>query len=160
MTVATNGQCVATQWYTDATRVDAKYPTDTLAANTGYSSSMAGRVVATFAQDWRVLNAFFNVLMTLRRVSNYYENGNFVVEEFCDRTVSRIGVQHPMRTIGTAHASGAELVTYVKKRARDSGAPGVYYVTWTTSVISQSYPLPPPYGGPLVDTIIAEIWQV
>jgi hypothetical protein len=98
--------------------------------------------------------------MTLRRADDLYQKWNFVVEEFCDRTISRIGVQHPLRTIGTAYASGSGYITYVKKRARDSGAPGIVYVTWVTSVITQPYPFTPPYGGPLVDTIIAELWQV
>jgi len=160
MTVATDGQCVTTRWYTDAVRVDAKYPADPPAANTGFNTSMVDRVVPTFAQDLRALNTFFNVLMTLRQVGTSHHDGAFVVEEFCDRTVSRIGVQHPMRTIGTAYASGSGYITYVKKRARDSGAPGVVYVTWVTNVITQPYPFTPPYGGPLVDTIIAELWQV
>lgn len=48
-------------------------------------------------------------------------------------------------------------VTYsYKKRARDSGAVGVYYVYWTAANRTDPYPGAPPFGGPLVeDTVIA-----
>jgi len=72
----------------------------------------------------------------------------------------RLGLQHAMISVGTSQATGSGITTYYKKRARDSGNASPVYVTWVTTILAQPYPYTPPYGGPLVDTVIAEWWQV
>lgn len=85
------------------------------------------------------------------------------VENFTDFTlgapINRAAVQHPMESIGIA-GSGSNIVTYYKKRARDSACGTVTYVTWVTTNVNQAYPFAFPCGGPLVEEIIAETWQV
>lgn len=68
-------------------------------------------------------------------------------------------VQHPMDTIGVAQTA-ITLITYYKKRARDPACITPTYVTWVTTNVSQVYPFALPCGGPLVEEIIAEFWQV
>jgi hypothetical protein len=51
------------------------------------------------------------------------------------------------------------IVTYYRKRARDSGAPGTTYVFWVTTDPDGPYGGVPPHGGPLVDTVILEVYQ-
>lgn len=72
----------------------------------------------------------------------------------------RSAYPNPMGSIGVPSAGGSGLTTYYKKRARDSGAPTTTYVTWVTSLSTQPYPFTPPFGGPLVEEILAEVWQV
>jgi len=40
------------------------------------------------------------------------------------------------------------------KRARDSGASDIRYVTWVATTPEAPYPFAPPWGGPLIDTVI------
>lgn len=72
----------------------------------------------------------------------------------------RSAYPNPMGSIGVPSAGGSGLTTYYKKRARDSGAPTTTYVTWVTTLSTQPYPFSPPFGGPLVEEILAEVWQV
>jgi hypothetical protein len=75
-------------------------------------------------------------------------------------TFFRSAYPNPMGSIGVPSAGGSGLTTYYKKRARDSGAPATTYVTWVTTLSTQPYPFSPPFGGPLVEEILAEVWQV
>lgn len=51
-------------------------------------------------------------------------------------------------------------VARYRKRARDSGATGVVYVTWETTDPDGTYPGILPGGGPLVDEVILDKFQV
>lgn len=73
---------------------------------------------------------------------------------------TRAGVQRPMASIGTSGGGGSGITTYYKKRSRDSGSPTPAFVTWVTTISAQPYPFSPPFGGPLVDEVIADTWQV
>lgn len=73
---------------------------------------------------------------------------------------TRVSIQYPMSTIGTASAGGTGVVTYYKKRARDSACVSTTYVTWVTTNLNAPYPDALPCGGPLVEEIVAETWQV
>lgn len=73
---------------------------------------------------------------------------------------NRSGIQRPLTSIGVSSGSGAAITTYFKKRSRDSGSPTPAYVTWVTTIAAQPYPFSPPFGGPLVDEVIADTWQV
>lgn len=72
--------------------------------------------------------------------------------------VSRVSIQYPMSTIGTASAGGTGVTTYYKKRARDSAFVSATYVTWVTTNLNAAYG--GPFTGPLVEEIVAETWQV
>jgi hypothetical protein len=69
-------------------------------------------------------------------------------------------VKYVLSSMGVAGSGGSGITTYFKKRARDSGSSTPYYVTWVTSTVTQAYPSTPPYGGPLVDITLVDIWQV
>lgn len=75
--------------------------------------------------------------------------------------LTRQGSQLPFTTIGVPDGVSASVTTYYNKRWRDSGAPppNPVYVTHVTSDLGQTYPLSPPFGGPLVDETVLEIWQ-
>jgi len=94
---------------------------------------------------------------TNRRTHDRLTLAQFMVSPL---TFFRSAYPNPMGSIGVPSAGGSGVVTYFKKRARDSGAPGVTYVTWVTTLSTQPYPFTPPFGGPLVEVIIAELWQV
>lgn len=59
-----------------------------------------------------------------------------------------------------ALSGGPSLTHYYKKRARDAGAFGTVYVTWVTTDPFSAYPDPPPFGGPLVEQVVVETWDV
>jgi len=158
MTIVIDSQLAASRWYTDILRQVAIRALSSISSSTWYVNIV--REVSEYPFDDILASAHTESLMLPRMVSNYPTDVQITKEEAVDRTINRIGIQHPIYTAGTAYATGGGMITYVKKRARDSGAPGPIYVTWVTNVVSQPYPYPPPYGGPLVDIIIAELWQV
>jgi hypothetical protein len=71
----------------------------------------------------------------------------------------RDSLQHPTGSIGVSQ-SAITVTTYFKKRARDSACGPATYVTWVTTNASFAFPGALPCGGPLVEEIIAETWQV
>lgn len=88
-------------------------------------------------------------------------SGNSTADDVGRSTLLRsLGAQSSMVAIGTPSGTNSSVTTYYKKRARDSGLPTPAYVTWVTTVAGQAYPYSPLYGGPLVEVVVAEIWQV
>lgn len=73
---------------------------------------------------------------------------------------TRVSIQYPMETIGVSASGGSALTTYYKKRARDSSCVTATYVTWVTTNQNAGYLGALPCGGPLVEEIVAETWQV
>lgn len=88
-----------------------------------------------------------------------YASSTQALDDTTGGVVDRAGVYHPQATIGVA-SDGVSVTTYYKKRARDSACGSPTYVTWVTTNSSQSYPGALPCGGPLVEEIIADLWQL
>ena len=62
--------------------------------------------------------------------------------------------------LATVPAAGPVTTTYYKKRAYDSGGPAGSYVTWVTTDPAGAYPGAPPFGGPLVNETILQVWSI
>lgn len=86
-------------------------------------------------------------------------SAGITLNTFSSSVATRGAYQRSFDSIGLAGGGGG-IVTYYKKRARDSACLSPTYVTWVTTNVNQAYPDPLPCGGPLVETVIAEFWQV
>ena len=72
-------------------------------------------------------------------------------------TNSGVRLGEPLAAIGPLSTPFAVKRAKYLKRARDTGSPGVVYVTWLASDPAEGYPGTPPGGGPLTDVVCTRI---
>lgn len=63
----------------------------------------------------------------------------------------------PAREKETLEALQTGVKPIFRFRGKDSGAPGIHYVYWTSNQTSSSFPGSPPYGGPIVDVVFRRV---
>lgn len=86
-------------------------------------------------------------------------NSSFSAASISDSVLIRSSMQQAAASVGVAAGTTLNLTTFYRKRARDTGALTLTFITWVTTDPTAN-PETVPFVGPLADVTITDVWQL